>query len=116
MFETGETASGRYLRLADGTQIAQLDAALFAQASPNRLQHVWSFPAPFAQSPQVTATLPGAEADFAGLAPGDIGPLMQETGAASAALRLPRAAGAAGFAGGAQIASVRLLAVGRWSV
>lgn len=116
VFETGETASGRYLRLADGTQIAQLDAALFAQASPERLEHVWSFPAPFAQSPQVTATLPGAEADFAGLAPGDIGPLMQETGAASAALRLPRAAGAAGFAGGAQIASVRLLAVGRWSV
>ncbi len=115
VFESGGTATGRYLRFADGTQIAQADAALFAWISDDRLEHVWSFPAPFDASPQVIATLPGAEADFTSLAPGDLGPLLQETGTGSAALRLPRAAGAAAFAGGAQVANVRLFAVGRWS-
>ena len=115
VFEGAETATGRYLRCADGTQIAWTDAALFAQVSADRLEHVWSFPAPFAATPQVSATLPGTEADYAGLSPGDMGGLMQEGGAASAALRLPRSAGAAAFGAGAQVAGVRLLAVGRWA-
>ncbi|WP_017929789.1 pyocin knob domain-containing protein [Limimaricola hongkongensis] len=115
VFESGTTAAGRYLRLADGTQIAWAEAALFAQVSADRLEHVWSFPAPFSDTPQVGATLPGAETGYTGAGPGDLGGLMQETGAASAALRLPRVAGAPAFAAGAQVAGVRLMAVGRWS-
>lgn len=115
VFESAETTGGRYLRLADGTQIAQADAALFARISADRLEHVWSFPVPFAESPQIIATLPGAEGDFTSLSPGDLAPLMQEAGTASAALKLPRAAGAAVFAAGAQVANVRLVALGRWS-
>ncbi|WP_370161781.1 DUF2793 domain-containing protein [Limimaricola soesokkakensis] len=115
VFETGTTPGGSYLRFADGTQIAWCDEALFARVSTERLEHVWSFPAPFSATPQVSATLPGAESAYAGLAPGDIGGLMQETGSASAALRLPRVAGASGFAAGAQVAGLRLLAIGRWT-
>ena len=57
----------------------------------------------------------GAEGDFTALDPGDLGGLMQEPGAASAALRLPRAAGAAGFAAAARVANVGLTALGRWA-
>ncbi|SDF15786.1 DUF2793 domain-containing protein [Limimaricola pyoseonensis] len=114
VFETGTGPGGRFLRLADGTQIAQAEAALFARLSADRLEHVWTFPAPFAAPPQVAVTLPGAEADYGGLGPGDLGPAMQEAGTASVALRLPRAAGAASFAAGAQVMGARLLAIGRW--
>ncbi|MBB3711919.1 hypothetical protein FHS00_001495 [Limimaricola variabilis] len=115
VFDSGESAEGRYLRFADGTQIAWTGAAGFARISEHRLEHVWTFPAPFADTPRVSATLPGAEGDFTALDPGDLGGLMQEAGAASAALRLPRAAGAAGFAAAARVANVGLTALGRWA-
>lgn len=65
VIERGETADGRYVRFADGTQICTTRGLDFTASGATEALRQWSYPAPFAALPDsVTATLSLDAADW----------------------------------------------------
>ncbi len=114
VIERGSSATGTFVRFADGTQICQTDGADFAFSNSDYLQNTWTYPAPFASAPSVHATLSRALTDYTDVAPYELGPVTSNFSATNVVMELYRSAGIAAFAATAEVRSARITAIGRW--
>lgn len=111
LIEGGSNANGRYVRLADGTQICR-HLMTVAYSSAGVMTGTWTFPATFSAAPTVIPTL----ADTASATPVEnelAGLRVQTFTTSSVIVRLPRISGMTNFAPG-DTATVMVEATGRW--
>lgn len=114
VLEHVETAGGRALRLADGSQVLSTDLIL-SQVSPGLLEATWTFPAAVVGAAHLTGSVDAAHL-AANAAPGadEIGAVqMADVTTATAKVQLRRIAGRTDFLAG-DTARVHLTAVARW--
>ena len=114
VIERGTSASGDFVKWADGTMIATWNAAQLNQATADTLTGTWTFPQWFAAAPTGSLTLPTEPADWTDTQPVNIGPSSADSSVTAVDLTLHRTAGGTAFAGTASIANVRLIAIGTW--
>ena len=116
IMETGETADGRYVRYADGTQICTRTIDL-SYTSGLRLTATWTYPVAFLAGEGVSVSMSIVSEFTVTPGPEDFGWMGARTGSSpaelSASLRLYRRDGGVDFASGDTM-TVYASAIGRW--
>lgn len=116
LMETGETANGRYVRYADGTQICTQTIDL-NYTSPLRLTAGWVYPIPFLAGAPVSVSMSVLNEFAVTPGPEDLGWMGARIGSGvpetSASLRLYRRSGGIDFGTG-DLMTVYACATGRW--
>ena len=110
--ECGSTATGDYIRWADGTQICSISDLILTYAEAWACETSWSFPATFASEPTITSTLRSVLAAL----PAEsevLPPRMSSLGLSDATLRVARVNGMTNFST-TDVVTVSATAIGRW--
>jgi len=108
--QSGSTANGSFLRLADGTQICTHSLTMLAGAY-NNVGGTWTFAQPFVGTPSVSLTAPNSGSDYINCSASQFGLCRQGSGGVSVVLNLT---GITPIDPAAQVRNVRVSAIGRW--
>ncbi len=112
VIERGSTATGDYIRWADGTQVCCIPDLNLSYAEAWACEADWSFPAGFASEPTVTTALRSALAAL----PAEsevLSPRVSSLGLTDATLRVARVNGMTNFSS-SDVVTVTVTAIGRW--
>lgn len=116
VISTGSGVNGSYIRLRGGWQLCWITGVTFAYADADHLSYTWTYPIAFSSSVIFRSVgFPNPNVDLTGVTMQQMGQIRLGAGAASAAVRVARAQGAANFVAGNQAANCQIFAVGPWA-
>lgn len=115
LFERGSNANGRYVRMADGTQICSTNKLTLVATSSSSASVLWTYPAEFADADiAVTLTRPGAVGgSYTGISAFDVGSEFYNSLSAAAVSLGVVAQEGRSFGGSGQIRDCHAIAIGR---